>query len=421
MSTQIVSMVEPLRTDLEIGGNQTGFCDVVVAGAVCLDVIPLFGQRAWDADALFVPGRIVEIGPAAVATGGPVSNTGQGLHRLGMRVCLQGKIGNDLFGQALLRYLAAEGLDKGLIILPEESTSYTLVVSPPGVDRIFFHCRGANDTFGAGDVRYEMLEGARIFHLGYPPLMHNLYSNGGEQMAAIFARAKERGVTTSLDMSMPDPASPSGKVDWVAILERTLPHVDYFLPSAEEILFMLHRDRFDALSAEAKGRDLLDFIGADLLSAMAGQLLAMGTAAVGIKCGHRGFYLRTADQKRFAQCGRGAPADIRNWAARELWEPSFHVKVASAVGAGDAAIAGFLSALLRGYSIEQTLKIACAVGACSVEVLDAVGGVRSWEETINRINNGWTKNPLEVAEPGWRYDDRQQTWHGPVDMPAQSW
>ncbi|MCC7352941.1 MAG: carbohydrate kinase family protein [Anaerolineae bacterium] len=411
-------MVESLPFDLETGSNRENHCDVVVAGAVCLDVIPLFGQRVWGADNLFAPGRVVEIGPAAVATGGPVSNTGQGLHRLGTRVCLQGKVGNDLFGQALVRYLAAEGLDKGLVVLPQESTSYTLVISPPGVDRIFFHCRGANDTFGVGDVRYEMLDRARLFHLGYPPLMHNLYSDGGAQMAAIFARAKARGVATSLDMSMPDPASPSGKVDWAVILERTLPHVDYLLPSAEEILFMLHRARFDALSAAAQGRDLLGFIGAELLSEMAGQLLGMGAAVVGIKCGQRGFYMRTADQKRLERCGRGRPADTRNWASRELWEPSFHVKVASAVGAGDATIAGFLSALLRGRSVEQTLKVACAVGACSVEVLDATGGVRSWEETIARIAHGWPKNPLEIPVPGWHYDDEGEVWHGPVDILA---
>lgn len=390
-------------------------CDVIVAGAVCLDVIPVFGQREWSAESLFVPGRIVEIGPAAVATGGPVSNTGQGLHRLGIRVCLQGKIGDDLFGQALIRSLATEGLDKGMVIMPQESTSYTLVVSPPGLDRMFFHCRGANDTFGVNDVRFEMLEGARVFHLGYPPLMHNLYRDDGEQMAAIFTQAKARGVTTSLDMSMPDPESPSGKVNWIAVLARTLPHVDYFLPSAEEILFMLHRDRFDALSTEARGRDLLDFIDADILSDMAEQLLGMGAAVVGIKCGHRGFYLRTASRERLERCGRGRPADTSNWALRELWEPSFHVKVASAVGAGDAAIAGFLAAVLRGCSVEETLKIACAVGAHNVEAWDAVSGIRSWEETLARIRAGWAKNPLEITTPGWRYDAVGEVWHGPAD------
>ena len=414
MSTQ-AEKVGPSLSAREAASNQDQICEVVVAGAVCLDVIPLFDQRAWGADTLFVPGRVVEIGPAAIATGGPVSNTGQGLHRLGTRVCLQGKLGNDLFGQALIRYLAAVELDKGLVVLPDESTSYTLVVSPPGVDRIFFHCRGANDTFGVNDVRYDMLDNARLFHLGYPPLMHKLYSDGGAQMSAIFARAKARGVTTSLDMSMPDPAAPSGKVDWVAILARTLPYVDCYLPSAEETLYMLRRDLFDAMAAASKGHDLLELIDAALLASMAEQLLGLGAAVVGLKCGYRGFYLRTAGRDRLARCGRGQPGDVANWAERELWEPSFRVQVASAVGAGDAAIAGFLNALLRGCSIEQTLKIACAVGACSVEVLDAVSGIRSWEETSARIQNGWLKNSLDVTTPGWKYDSIQQLWHGPID------
>ena len=58
-------------------------------------------------------------------------------------------------------------------------------------------------------------------------------------------------------------------------------------------------------------------------------------------------------------------------------------------GAGDATIAGFLTALLRDVPPERALAIAAAVGACNVEAADAVSGVRSWEETLARIDAGW--------------------------------
>jgi sugar/nucleoside kinase (ribokinase family) len=404
--------------------------DVIVAGHVCLDINPRLEIRGRDLASLFAPGGSVQVGPADITTGGCVPNTGQALHHLGMRVRLQGKIGDDLFGQALLIRLASDGLEKGMVVVPGEVTSYTLVIAPPGIDRMFLHCSGANDTFQASDVRFELVESTRIFHLGYPPYLRNLYKNNGEELVSILERAKECGAATSLDMAMPDPEGPSGSVDWVAILKRTLPYVDYFLPSAEEMLFVLDRECFDALSEDTlslrpggtEGRanarrgsqSLLDLIGEDLISQMARCLLGMGPAVVGLKCGQRGFYLRTARQERLEKCGRGRVADLINWAGRELWEPSFQLQVANATGAGDSAIAGFLTALLQGCSIEQTLRVASAVGGFNARTLDAANRLRSWEETLARVESGWPKNRLDLTTPGWLYDSNQ-LWHGPAD------
>lgn len=42
-------------------------------------------------------------------------------------------------------------------------------------------------------------------------------------------------------MAKPDPTSEAGRKDWNRILERVLPYVDIFLPSLEEILYMIDR------------------------------------------------------------------------------------------------------------------------------------------------------------------------------------
>ena len=76
---------------------------VVVAGHICLDIIPAFRRNTSAPDALFAPGALVEIGQAVLSTGGAVSNTGLALHRLGTPVRLMGKIGDDLFGEAVRR------------------------------------------------------------------------------------------------------------------------------------------------------------------------------------------------------------------------------------------------------------------------------------------------------------------------------
>ena len=59
-------------------------------------------MRRTNSVAGFAPGRLLQIGPATFSTGGPVSNTGLALHRLGIATRLMGKVGDDLLGQAAL-------------------------------------------------------------------------------------------------------------------------------------------------------------------------------------------------------------------------------------------------------------------------------------------------------------------------------
>lgn len=389
--------------------------DAVVAGHICFDVIPQFVKSAPTLAELFRPGSLVQMGPVTTSTGGPVSNTGIAMSILGTRVELMGKVGDDFFGHALLGRLRELGKAGGMIVVPGEQTSYTIVVIAPGHDRMFLHNPGANNTFGAEDVRYDVVANARLFHLGYPPLMKRLFANGGGQLAETFRRAKETGATTSLDMSLPDPASDSGQVDWREILQRTLPHVDLYVPSAEETLFMLERDTYMAKLREAAGRDLLEVITPADVTHIADVCLSMGPGVVMIKCGHKGIYIRTAGQARLDEIGAAKPSGGK-WTDREMWESSFHVDpVAGATGSGDSSIAGFLSAYLRGLPIETCLRMANAVGGCNVTRPDAISGILSWDETVKKIDAGWTKNPLGVKERGWRWDAQGQRYHGPSD------
>jgi sugar/nucleoside kinase (ribokinase family) len=386
--------------------------EAIVAGHICLDIIPRFTTDAGaELSAYLSPGRLSEVGPVALSTGGAVSNTGLNLKRLGIDTRLMGKVGDDLFGRAILDIVRGYGprLAEGMIVVPHETSSYTVVINPPHIDRIFLHCAGANHTFGADDVRYDVLGEARLFHFGYPPLMGRIYANGGQQMIEVFRRAKEIGVTTSLDMTMPDPAGPSGQVDWKAIMERCMRYVDLFLPSIEEWLFMVDRPRFDALSARVGATGMLDALDVGQIRALGQAALDMGAKVVVLKLGQRGIYLRTADD--VSEMGRGAPADSVAWQDRELWAPCFVPdELVGTTGAGDATIAGFLAALLRGALPERVLTIAAAVGACNVEAADALSGVRPWDETLARIEAGWEQAPMRASLPGWRVDEGG-VWH----------
>jgi sugar/nucleoside kinase (ribokinase family) len=376
---------------------------VVVAGHICLDIIPALTQ-APD----LRPGALVETGPAAISTGGPVGNVGLALHRLGISVRLMGKIGDDVFGRALLDVLRGRdpGLATDMIVSTGETTSYSVVFNPPGIDRTFLHCPGANHTFGAADMPLGRLAGARILHFGYPPVMRRLYSDGGAELHELLAAVRARGLVTSLDVCQPDPHSEAGRVDWARLLARALPAVDVFAPSFDELSFMLRR-------TDARGA-----LELSELRAVAERVLAMGPAVVALKLGDQGLYLRTSHEPaaldRF--CATLA-LDAGTWRDREVLSPCFRAaRLAGTTGSGDCTIAGLLAALLRGEDPVTVATSATAVGACSVEAPDATGGIVPWPDVAERLAAGWPRLPVAGAitsGQAWQRDN-----HGTLFDPA---
>ncbi len=390
---------------------------VIVAGHLCLDIIPWIPEALGANPAAYIiPGRLTEIGPATLSTGGAVPNTGINLHRLGVRCHLMGKVGDDVLGRATLDVIGLHNpaLAQGMTLSPGETSSYTVVIDPPGADRMFLHYPGPNRSFGQEDIRYDLVARARVFHFGYPPLMDRLIAGGGRELASMFRRAKDTGATTSLDLTLPDLVGRSGQADWRSILDSTLPYVDLFLPSVQELLFMLGRERFEKLAEQASAEDPMQAVTVEEIISLAREALSMGTKVVMLKLGTRGAYLRTGAS--LSGLGRGAPDDLAPWRDRQLWAPCFEPNsITSTVGTGDAAIAGFLAAMLRGAPPARALSLAVAAGACCVEEAGALSGVRGWEETLSRIDSGWPRLPLKIQRPGWMWDSHSEVWRGPSD------
>jgi len=366
--------------------------EVVIAGHVSLDVFPtLYGPVKIE------PGRLIVVGPAVMSTGGVVANTGVALHRLGVRVGLVAKVGADMFGRAVIDSLARHGehLAAGISICATEPTSYTIVIAPPGVDRTFLHCSGANQTFSAHDVPYDALGGVRLFHFGYPPLMPRMYADGGAELRAMFSQVSEAGVSTALDLCVPDPDSDAGRVDWVQVLGQALPFVDVFAPSIEELLFMFDPPAHERLQA---GAPLASVADRARLAQLGSRLTAMGAAVVAIKLGDQGLYVRTTpDVPRMgAMCERlGLRTDA--WLDQELLSPCFQARrVSGTTGSGDATVAGLLAALLRGADPSEAATSATAVGACSVEAVDPTSAIPTWTYVAQRMTQGWPRLPVHI-------------------------
>jgi sugar/nucleoside kinase (ribokinase family) len=360
--------------------------DVIVAGHLCLDILP--AMQHLPPEALASPGKLFEVGPLTFATGGTVSNVGLGLHRLGVDVGLMAALGDDITAQIIRTIIRSQGVsDSAIRTEAGHSSSYSVVLSAQGQDRIFLHYTGNNATFTAHHIDFTQTSQARIFHLGYPPLLPALTVDEGAPLASLYQAVQAQGVLTSLDMAHPDPNGASGRVNWREVLRRTLPYVDVFVPSIEELLFMLRRADYDRWGGRA-----LEHLTLAYLRELADELLGMGAAVVGFKLGEAGMYLQaSADLARFTRARLAL--DAQAWSGFAGYQPAFAVDVVGATGAGDCAYAGLLTGLLRGLPPRECLRLAAAVGACNVEAPDALSGVRSYEATVARLNAGWPTLP----------------------------
>ena len=357
---------------------------IVVAGHLCLDIIP-----DWQVGGFMSvkPGNMIQMEGLTFSTGGAVSNTGIALKRLGFTPVLMGRTGDDHVGTIFRSILQQEGIStQHIACIAGATTSYTVVLNPPDTDRAFLHYPGTNDSFSADDVDLRGIEPG-LFHLGYPPLMREMYIDSGTNLQAVFRRAKQGGWITSLDMALPDPNSPAGRADWEEIVANTLPYVDLFLPSLDELLYMIDREKYHAVQNGLQ-------ISTTLLDGLSNRLLDMGATVIAIKLGDQGLYLRTGSQA-------GSTLG-EHWEERQLLSPIFKVDVEGTTGAGDTTIAGFLAGLLQNHRPEDVVTLANGVGAFCVEAVSASAGIPSLQAVQARISRGWQRVQPTMDHSGWQ-------------------
>ncbi len=374
----------------------------VVAGHICLDLMPGLGSRPLD----LRPGDLRIVGPATISAGGSVSNTGLALHRLGVSTRLVALVGPDSLGTLLRTALETEspGLGAGLVVRPGEGTSYSVILSSSLSDRIVLHFPGANDTFSSDDLDPEQLRGTELLHVGYPPLMLRLCLDDGRELREIMRAARQAGLATSLDTAEPDRRI--GEVDWPRLLARVLPEVDVFMPSLGEL---------EAMRGTARPWDGVDPPDEAVIRSLAESALGLGAGIVGIKLGRFGLYLRTGTTARIDSIARRLPGLAGEaWSDRELWSPIFEVPVRGTTGSGDATIAGFLAAMLDRRSPVEALDLACAVGSLCVEGEDALSGIGGRDQAEARARST-VPRPMPPVSKAWERAGSSGVFAGPGD------
>lgn len=386
-----------------------------MAGTIALDIIPQFPEEE-NRDTLLAEGKTIYIDGIDLMLGGCVSNTGIAMHRLGADVTLTSKVGDDPLSPVLSGLLDQEGVKNRLLVSKGQASSATIVAAAKNRDRTFWHRRGASQIYDFYDLPYEMLQEADLFHFGYPTGMRCMHVDGGERLSGLFRKVKELGITTSMDLSLPGKNSDSGKADWKVILGKTLPYVDIFLPSLEEVLFLFHRDIYLDILNRAKGQYAIDYIDLTVLDELGDEMMDLGVKIFGLKLGKKGFYLRTADSHGFAEFGKLSDVLAKNWFGRELLDPPYKPeRMISTNGAGDTAIAGFLCGMMEGYNAYECIRLANAAAATRIESASGVHGLDNIRRIAERIQGGWEKIQIENMGPKWKANPLTGTLIGSKD------
>ena len=275
-----------------------------------------------------------------IHSGGCANNTAIALSRLGVSVGVIGKIGNDQFGDIILHALTDNEVNTtGLIRDADVNTSFTFVAIASDGERSFCHYIGANGTFSEDDINWDLIKTTKILHVAGALVMPQF---DGKPMANVLKKAKELGITTSLDTAW----DATGK--WLDTLEPCLPYVDIFLPSLTEA---------ERLTGNSELKSITTF------------LREYGIGTIGIKMGKEGSFVSTPDE--------------------EFYVPAYSVNIVDATGAGDAYVAGFLAGIIKGWDIRMTAQLASASGAACVTAIGTTAGIENLEATM-RICEGNT-------------------------------
>ncbi len=365
--------------------------DVVVSGYICVDLVPDFkkNESIKDVFEILKPGRLIEIDGLQATLGGVVANTGIAMKQFSKNVFFNARIGNDFIGEIARKWIEEKNLTGNIKPVGSAGTAFGLVISPPGVDRIFLEYPGCSEFFDNSCIDFEAIAQSKLFHFGYPPLLKQFYLNKGAQLIDLFSKVQRMGVVTSMDFSLSDENSESDKVNWPDILEQVLPLTDIFVPSLEEALQIVMPSLYAKLQSEANNKEIIDLISMETIQAIGKRLIEGGVKIALIKAGHRGAYLWTGNVTSMNK-KPGINLAEKDWNFQELWCNSYPVdyaKVKNASGAGDTAAAAFLSAILNGESPESSLKYAAFAGRNNLYCFDIYNEMCGWKEMKQGIKH----------------------------------
>ena len=305
--------------------------DVTIIGAAIVDILV----------------QPIEVGELTMATqpvdnismnfGGDGGNEAAVLGKLGKKVNLLTKLGNDLSASLIRDQYAALGVSTADTLIDDTiPTGINVVMVNHEAERSFItNEKSSLREFYPSDLKMEAIGKADILCLG--SIFVSVYFDD-DAMADIFARAKAAGCTVCADMKTPRHG------ETFEDIRKCLSYVDYTFPNYEEACALT---------------------GLTDLHEIAELFLDAGVGCLIIKTGAEGCHVFTKEE--------------------HFLSPSYPVEhCIDTTGAGDNFAAGFLYALSEGMSLRDCCAFANATASISVEHV-GTRGVQSLEEVMERF------------------------------------
>jgi sugar/nucleoside kinase (ribokinase family) len=301
--------------------------DLLVLGEANVDLI----VRAEDPTPVYGQEKLVE--DLILTVGGSASIFACQAARLGLRTALASIVGEDEFGDFMLRALAERGVGTHYIQRTTGLKTGATISLTTAQDRALLTHAGTIAALDSATIQPQWLRQAGHVHAASFFLQPQLAPG----LPALLAEARRGGTTVSMDTGW-DPAN-----RWDSGLAGALAHVDVFMPNEGEALHISGRGSIEEALSE----------------------LARRIPVVVIKLGAGGAVAR-----------RG-PEVVR--------VASIPVQVVDTTGAGDSFGAGFVYGYRRGMSLAECLECGVICGALSTR---APGGTGS-QATLDEVRAIW--------------------------------
>lgn len=293
--------------------------EVIVIGDANVDIIVHYPSFK-NADR-----TLVEFRNPVMVGGGTASNTAHALGVLGVHCTFVGTVGDDSYGRFALADLAEAGVDVSLLSVRSDlNTVGVFAFVDERGERYLWGWPRENQSFKVIDESEELFRRARNAAWVHSSGMSLVYDTSARStITRVFKEAYAAGVPTSFDLNLRvddgvlDP-------DYSAALQEVLPFVTHLLGS---------------------GPDEYTYLGDGFWKDNA-RALSNQNRTVIARDGSRGCMAFTD-----AQC---------------LELPAFKVVVEDTVGAGDDYNAGYIYAMLSGYSPAEALQYGNAVSGFAV-------------------------------------------------------
>ncbi|MEU7160613.1 sugar kinase [Streptomyces chrestomyceticus] len=294
-------------------------------------------------------------GTMNVSIAGAESNVAIGLARLGHTVRWVGAVGDDEAGELVLRTLRAESVDVSGAWKDAGAPTGLILFEPrlPDLTRVHYYRAGSAGSRLTPDILDRAFATAvpRVLHLtGITPALSPTARAASTHALRL---AHDHGTLVCLDVNhrarlwAADQAS--------AVLQDWMPYVDLLIASADELPLCLPPGSPTDTGAQARA------------------LLSAGVQEVTVKLGSAGATSYTRPFRPGAPAGSTsdthsaeAPSDAQDAGGDALRQPAVAVRAVDAVGAGDAFVAGYLSALLDGEGVAGRLERGVTTGAFAV-------------------------------------------------------